>query len=186
MRRFFIVILLLLAIFLCACTADLQTVSQDTLKEKEGSAIAKFSQDDLVFMIGDKQYPLNSDVSLLLEAFGEDYSLSTAPGCVYEGEDKVFNYSFASIFTYPNDEKDMIDEIFIFEGEYQTSKGIKIGSTLQDIKSHYGNGGFEIDSSYVYVMSGDINDLKSPKLYFDLVDEKVTGISYYAASNIIQ
>lgn len=183
MKRILIAILLFAAVVLSACTNTAQQVSKDTTASLK---IGEFKQEDLVFVIENKKFPLNTDVASLLEAFGTEYTLTTAPSCVYDGEDKEFAYSFVVIFTYPLEGKDLIDEIYITDSNYETSKGIKIGSTLEEIKKQYGSLGFNVDSSYVYVLSGDINDLKSPKLYFDIADEKVIGFSYYAASNIAE
>lgn len=96
----------------------------------------------------------------------------------------MFEYAFATIFTYPLDGKDLIDEIDIFQEEYKTNKGIGPGSTLDEVKTQYGDKGFDQDGMYVYVLSGNIDDLKSPKLYFEFVDDKVSSISYYGASNV--
>ena len=175
MKRILIAVLLLSITALSACANDTQPATVGTLTEN-----------DLIFVIDGTEFPLDSDVAPLLIAFGEDYTLTTAPSCLYDGEDKVFDYPFSSIYTYPIDGKDLIDEIFIFDGEYQTNKNIKIGSTLDEVKAQYGTNGYLVDSSYFYVLSGDVEDLESPKLFFDLLDDKVIGISYYAASNITE
>jgi len=154
------------------------TYSTDDIAEGE------FSEKDLVFTFEGTQYPLNSDAAPLLEAFGPDYKETKAPSCAYIGEDKVFEYDFATIYTYPLDGKDLIDEIDFFKGEYMTNRGVGLGSTLDEVKSKYGSEGFDIDGMYTFVLSGKADDLKSPKLYFELTDGNVTGISYYAASNV--
>ena len=186
MKRILIAILLCTVLILSACSSDAQPTPQGEATPDKPVAIGIFTESDLVFAVESSEFPLNSDVAPLLEAFGKDYDLTTAPSCVYDGEDKVFDYSFASIFTYPTDGKDLIDEIYIFGEDYKTNKGIGIGSTLDEIKAQYGDGGFLVDSTYFYVLSGDVEDLKSPKLYFDLSEDKVIGISYYAASNITE
>lgn len=143
-----------------------------------------FTEEDLVFVLDGVEYPLNSDAAPLIAAFGEDYELTSAPSCAYVGEDKWFDYSFGSISTYPMDDKDLIDEIYFHDGDYTTRRGIGIGSTLSEVKEKYGEDGFEQDGMLIYVLSGDINDLQSPKLYFELTDDVVSGISLYAASNV--
>lgn len=203
MKNKWLPLLLLISLMLCSCgqqTAAVQTVNagetNGTVAEIEEESITqtaystddiatgKFSEKDLVFMFKGTQYPLNSDAAPLLEAFGPDYKETKAPSCAYIGEDKVFEYDFAAIYTYPLDGKDLIDEIDFFKGEYITNRGVGLGSTLAEVKSKYGSEGFDIDGMYTFVLSGKADDLKSPKLYFELTDGIVTGISYYAASNV--
>lgn len=185
MKKLLVILTVCLVVILSACSSSTQP---EIVKETKSLqlTVGTFTENDLVFMIDDEKFPLNTDVSSLLEAFGEDFSVSTAPSCLYDGEDKVFDYTFASIFTYPSGDIDLIDEIYIFDGDYQTPKGIKIGSTLSEVKAQYGSEGNLDDSFYVYVLSGDIEDMKSPKLFFDISDDKVVGISFYAASNITE
>ena len=94
---------------------------------------------------------------------------------MYVGEDKMFEYGEITILTYPMDGKDLIDEIYFTGGDFETGKGIKIGSTLEEVKAAYGENGFDKDGSYVYFLSGDVNDLKSPQLIFELSDGIVSA-----------
>lgn len=203
MKNRWLILLLLVSLLLCSCgqqTVTSQTVNTgvsyetsakiedesgaQTAYSTEDIAAGVFSEKDLVFVFQGTQYPLNSDAAPLLEAFGPDYKETKAPSCAYIGEDKVFEYDFAAIYTYPLDGKDLIDEIDFFKGEYMTNRGVGLGSTLAEVKSKYGSEGFDIDGMYTFVLSGKADDLKSPKLYFELTDGIVTGISYYAASNV--
>jgi len=203
MKNRWLVLPLLITLLLCSCgqqTGAVQTVNTGVSNETdiksedesgvqtafsaEAEAAGPFSEKDLVFIFKGTQYPLNSDAAPLLEAFGPDYKETKAPSCAYIGEDKVFEYDFATIYTYPLDGKDLIDEIDFFKGEYMTNRGVGLGSTLDEVKSKYGSEGFDIDGMYTFVLSGKADDLKSPKLYFELTDGTVTGISYYAASNV--
>ena len=61
-----------------------------------------------------------------------------APSCAFVGEDKQFIYDFATIYTYPMDGVDMINEIYIYGGEYTTSRGIGLGATIDEVKAEYG------------------------------------------------
>jgi len=203
MKNRWLILLLLVSLLLCSCgqqTVTSQTVNTgvsyetsakiedesgaQTAYSTEDIAAGVFSEKDLVFVFQGTQYPLNADAAPLLEAFGPDYKETKAPSCAYIGEDKVFEYDFAAIYTYPLDGKDLIDEIDFFKGEYMTNRGVGLGSTLAEVKSKYGSEGFDIDGMYTFVLSGKADDLKSPKLYFELTDGIVTGISYYAASNV--
>jgi len=184
MRKVFLVTILLITVFLCSCSsskADDKTSSQPAELSVQ---VGTFTDADLVFVYEGVSYPLNSDSAPLLAAFGSDYKETKAPSCAYVGEDKMFEYGFATIYTYPLNGKDLIDEIDITKDGYKTNKGIGPGDTLEDVKKQYGDQGFVQDDMYVFVKTGDINDLKSPKLYFEIADNLVTLISYYAASNV--
>ena len=178
MKKLLTILTLLLVMLLGACGAG-----GTSAQTKETG----FTEDDLVFVCDGVSYPLKSDVSKLLEAFGSGYDMTAAPSCRYVGEDKTFAYDFAAIYTYPMDGVDLIDEINIFGGDFTTSRDIGIGDALEDIKAQYGEG-FEVDmgAMYAYYLSGDPSDLKSPYLYFELEDGIVTGFGYYAASNVAE
>lgn len=179
-NRLLIIVMAVIILMLAACSAGNSQVAG-----KPGSESAKgFGEKDLVFAYNGKEYPLKSDAAPLLAALGSDYKETKAISCAYIGEDKVFEYEFMTILTYPMEGKDLLDEIYFTGGSFETPKGIKIGSTLEEVKAKYGEKGFEKDGSYVYVLSGDINDLKSPQLIFELKDGKVSGVSFYGASNV--
>ena len=190
MRRVLFILMLATALGIAGCAETSQKSGDNKAGDSDSSGLSTealtgaFSEEDLIFVLDGVEYPLNSDAAPLIQAFGEDYELTSAPSCAYIGEDKWFDYSFGSVSTYPMDDKDLIDEIYFYDGDYTTRRGIGIGSTLADVKEKYGEDGFEQDDMWVYVLSGDINDLQSPKLYFELSDDVVSGISFYAASNV--
>jgi len=180
MKKRILIFAILAAMLLGACSAAAPQ-TQDTSDLVAG----QFGENDLIFIYNGSAYPLNSDAAKLLEALGEDYETTTAPSCVYVGEDKQFDFKNMSIFTYPTDGKDLIDDIYFYGGDFETPKGIRIGSTLEEVKAQYGEGE-KVGSSYVYALSGSAKDLKSPKLTFEMSDGIVSGISFYAASNVAE
>ncbi|MHB1314454.1 MAG: hypothetical protein ACYCX2_03080 [Christensenellales bacterium] len=180
MKKLLIVSMIILSVLLAACSGG----NSQTPKQTGNEYVKGFNEKDLIFALDGVEYPLNSDAAPLLNALGTDYKETKATSCAYIGEDKMFEYEYLKILTYPKDGKDLIDEIYFNGGSFGTSKGVKIGSTLEEVKANYGGNGFEKDGAYVYVLSGNIDDLKSPQLIFELTDGKVSGISFYAASNV--
>ncbi len=178
MKKVLLITLMTAILLLGACAGG-----ADTPAVQDEPVAGEFSESDLTFVYGGTQFPLNSDAALLLEALGSEYELTEAPSCVYVGEDKLFEYSDISIATYPLDGKDLIDEIYIIGGDYQTTKGIKIGSSEQEVAEQYGQNENE-SGDIIYALNGSIDDPKSPKLTFEMTDGAVSGISFYAASNV--
>ena len=189
MKKLFILITIIMLITaFAACTAqDSQgdTSVQDTedLKDTQES-FGAFNEKDMIFSYKGVSYPISTDAQPLLEAFGDDYEQITAPSCSFVGEDKQFIYDFATVYTYPMDGVDLINEIYIYSAEFETNRGISLGDTLDKVIDAYGEGGFEDGSSYAYALSGDPEDMTSQRLYFELTDGVVTGISYYGANGI--
>jgi len=141
------------------------------------------SRADLVFDAGDISISLDSDIAPALEVLGGSYSFSEAPSCVYDGTDKIYTYDDLEIYTYPLNDKDLVDEIVLLTQRYSTNKGIKVGDTISDIAEAYGKD---------YVREGDIisypldnGDPQSPMIYFVTDGEYIISINYYSASNMI-
>jgi len=88
--------------------------------------------------------------------------------CAYIGTDRIYYYSGYTLFTFPEEGKDYILEIEL-AGSMETSKGIKIGSSFDEVKTKYGDGYESKGLTVVYTA-----DLL--QLIFNIVDNKVTKI----------
>lgn len=178
-----------LAISMMACSGDeaapANTENQAPQEQFEVPTGA-FNERDMIFVYNGTPYPISTDSAPLLSVLGGQYEEIAAPSCAFTGEDKQFIFDDITVYTYPDGETDLINEIYFYGGSYTTSRGIGLGNTLDQVKSVYGEDGFEQGSSYVYVVSGSIEDTMSPKLYFELTDEVVSGISYFGANGVIQ
>ena len=148
-------------------------------------AKAGLTEDDLIFQTNGGTFALNSDASKLVAALGEDYTFSEAVSCAYEGMDKRYIYDGIMVFTYPLDNIDRIDEIYISSDAYSTSKGITVGSTLSDIQKAYGEDAMDVDGDGLLVLTteGPSVDTDKPCLYFVMDGETVLEFSFYSASN---
>lgn len=177
------VLIIAIALIFASCSAPAAQTGGDK---------AGFGESDLVFVLDGAQYTLCSDAEPLLAALGDGYKLASSESCVYTGDDKWFYYpdeeeTVVMVATNPIDDKDVFFQIDIYGGDYATSKGIKIGSSLGDVKAAYGDGFYEKDGLCIYSLSGDENDLKSRQLGFEFDDQgKVALISYYDPSTNIK
>ncbi|MEX1308384.1 MAG: hypothetical protein AB1Z19_07645 [Eubacteriales bacterium] len=149
------------------------------------AAKSGLTEDDLVFQYDGGSFALNSDASKLVDALGDDYTFSEAVSCAYTGMDKVYQYDGIMVFTYPLDDIDHIDEIYITSDAYSTAKGITVGSTLQDIQKAYGEDAVDADGDGLLVLTpdGPRVDTDTRCLYFVMDGETVLEFSFYSASN---
>lgn len=167
---------------IAVCVLVLMLFALSACAGSGGNGKAAFGETDLIFTLNGNEFALDSDVSGLLRELGDEYSLSEAPSCLYDGTDKTYEYEEISIYTYPLNGKDLIDEIQLTGSSFKTAKGITIGSTRDDIVNAYGEDFADEGGIITYsLIPGDAN---SPCLYFTVEDGLVTGISYYSASNM--
>ncbi len=94
---------------------------------------------------------LNTNIANVQLALGQTTDYSEAPSCNYDGLDKVFTYGSVSIYTYPHQSGDLINEIEVSDASISTDKGITpIGKTIDDIKAVYGEPTSVEGSTYKY------------------------------------
>ncbi|MER2149089.1 MAG: hypothetical protein ABS987_08030 [Ruminococcus sp.] len=136
--------------------------------KQEGS----FAASDAVFVYNDRQVALNSDMDTVLAALGEANSMTTAPNCIGVGEDKTYHYDGFTVTTYPRGDKDYVMEIKVLDAAIATAKGIRLGSTMDDMTAAYGSG----YRTFGYICAYQTNDNKS--LQFFVEDGVITEISY--------
>ncbi|MBQ3987178.1 MAG: hypothetical protein II629_00280, partial [Ruminococcus sp.] len=79
-------------------------------------------------------------MSSVLSKLGKAVNVSSAPSCHGDGEDKTYEYNGFTIYTYPGGGNDLVLEVNVLSSAVPTSKGIKVGSSLNDITAVYGNG----------------------------------------------
>ena len=142
---------------------------------------------DLGISINDQWFPIQHDVRGLLDAIDGNYVLSTAPSCVFEGEDKEFDFGGVLISTNPNPDgtRDIWFSIYITCEDFPTSRGVRVGSTLEEILAAYGSRYFwEGNNVITYSISGIPGDISSPCIQFTLSDGIVIAIEIYFPTNV--
>ena len=131
-----------------------------------------FSAADTDFVYNGQRVSLNENMSSVLSKLGKAASVSSAPSCHGEGEDKTYEYNGFTIYTYPSGGNDLVLEINVQSSAIPTSKGIKAGSSLNDITAVYGNN-YTNDGNYIVFSSG----IKT--LQFFMSGNTVSEIDYY-------
>jgi len=151
------------------------------------SSLSLSLEHDIGISINGQWFPIQQDVSGLLGALGNNFSLSTAPSCVFEGEDKEFDYGDLLISTNPNPDgtKDIWFSIYIISEDFPTARGIRVGNTLDEVKAAYGNSFFwESQDVITFSISGIEGDITSPCIQFTVTDGIVTAIEIYYPTNV--
>lgn len=140
---------------------------------------------DLGIAINGVWFPIWQDASGLIQALGSDYELYAAPSCVFdEGDDKEFAYDGIYVYTNPVSGQDIWYSVFIESSAYSTSRGISVGSALDDIMAAYDDGFYwEGDTILTYSISGIEGDISSPCIQFTIADQIVTAIEIYYPTN---
>jgi hypothetical protein len=187
MRYFAALLAILVVIALPACApkdAPAQAGTASPAVVVSPAAPAALSESDLEFTLNGAAYKLKTDIKPLLDALGSGYELTAAVSCLYVGEDKTYAYPDVSISTFPQGDSDIIDEIDLLTDKYATSRGVRVGDTLERVKAAYGENCSDDGYIVTYTLNGDPKDLASPQVYFEITDGKVTTIGLYSASNI--
>lgn len=149
-------------------------------------------------------YAINQKAAPLISTLGRNYHISKAQSCAYEGYDKVYTYVYRSngsceISTIPLlSGEDTICEIAVknyMNKDIESSKGVKLGDSRDDIEKAYGKFYTEevvdaTDNNEAYTRmiywAGQPNKPGVAYLYFILNPEsnKVTGMGIFSARNI--
>lgn len=88
-----------------------------------------------------KMEDLLTDASGIISALGTPNHTGGGAACLTNGhDDKIYQYDGLEIECYVDGDSEYIFLINITGGNYETDRGIKIGSTREDVESAYGAG----------------------------------------------
>ena len=163
MKKGFLAIVVVIAIVVLVIVGNIFLDGKES-EEKGISTEKVYSLKD-----GDKEIILNDVYNE--ETLGKADSYYEVPSCAFEGMDKVYTYPNYEIQTYQDGDVDRIFSIYFLTDEIATTEGIKIGSTLEDVKKAYGENPQEVDSKYSYTLG-------KTTVEFIVDDGMVTSISY--------
>ena len=97
---------------------------------------------------------LGADASAVLKKLGEPKETNFVASCGEgAGEQYVYEYSSAYIYTVKNGDSEMIDGIKLRDDSATTSRSLRIGSTKSDVISAYGEK--ELDRGHLVYMQDE-------------------------------
>lgn len=100
---------------------------------------------------------LLSDAKGLIADLGTPVYEGGGAACLKNGHDsKIYQYDGLEIQCYVDGDKEYIFQINITGGDYQTDKGIKVGSTRADVEAAYGTG---TESGKMIIYSSGSNEM---------------------------
>lgn len=107
------------------------------------------SEGDFAVVVKGVTIPLKGDMSVYAAQLGEPDAFGSAKSCTEAGDDKVYTYGGAVIYTYITNGVDVISLIEITGGESLPS-GIRIGSTKAEVIAAYGSSYAEEGTELLY------------------------------------
>lgn len=145
-----------------------QTAAND--KPSTGS----FSSGDLSVSINGVRMRPNTAWSSYSDSLGSPSSVTQAPSCHFDGMDNIYEYGGFSIYTYRSGGEDYVYDIEISSSSIATDKGIRVGSSADDVLAAYGDGYATYSDAMIEYRSG------SQSLYFSLSGGTVSLIEFYS------
>ena len=144
--------------------------SQQEQKQEETQPAQQRTEDELRFTYNNATVRLGDNAKGFVDAAAPDYE-EAAPSCYGDGEDINYYYPDFTLFVWNSNDSYLLCGIDITGGSTETSRGIHIGSSKDDVTTAYGTNYSEDGSDIVYTY-GDCN------LRFTMENGSVTYISY--------
>lgn len=112
---------------------------QEKSKEEEGTF--SFLYDGVTLIPGEV-----FDRSVL----GKYKGVSEVSNCALGGSDKVYNYKMFELTAYIEEDVERIDSIYFIDSNLPTTEGLRLGDTVEDMKSLYGENYEAEGTTYTY------------------------------------
>lgn len=81
---------------------------------------------------------------------GKYKEVSEVPNCALGGSDKVYNYKMFELTAYIEEDVERIDSIYFIDSNLPTTEGLRLGDTVDDMKSLYGENYVAEETAYTY------------------------------------
>ena len=189
MKRIFAIILaMIFCLCLTACgdeTNDLGNLNQNSGNQTTPAAIkpSGFSKDDIAVVISGQTFGADTKTADVLALLGESYEYEEAMSCAYSKingvdtgyMDKTYDYGDTVIKSVPPEGEHMIADFYTERTDIKTTKGIGVGSTIEEVEAAYGPIGDEF-GQITYKAGADISS--TPGLYFMYENGVVYGFGF--------
>lgn len=146
----------------------------DTVVEDEEADVAQEEESSLkgyTYSYEGVDIEIDALAAPLVEALGEPLSYFEAKSCAFEGLDKMYTYSSFELDTYPTGDDDFVSAVIFKDDSISTPEGIRIGSTLDEVKRIYGEDFKEDVGQIIYEKDG-------MHLVFIISEDIVASIEY--------
>ena len=141
-------------------TTDASGLSLETTAATQMSAQTTAPQgtEGYTFNLKGQELRVNTDMNTYLPSLGTagtDYSYFEAASCAGLGMSKTYTFGSGSVVvsTNPNGAIDVISSIALFDDTMQTSEGIYIGCTKDQVLAAYGTPTEDADTTITYVLN---------------------------------
>ena len=131
----------------------------DEISDTENTFADELNQDDFKAAINGTEIKLEDNIEDVVATLGEPIDIIKAPSCKYAGlEDKTYIYDGFTINTYPNFDGslDYVAGIEITIESFETSRKIKIGSSVEEMLVAYGENFATVGNTYRYILEDRI------------------------------
>ncbi len=125
----------------------------NTGSDKNGT----FTKDDCGITVNDVFLTPGMDFTPYIEVVGEDPEILQGQACLEGGYDTNYYYDIEAlvVYTYAQDDKQIIYDIAITSGDYPMDKGVKVGvTTREEIAEYYGDPTESALATERYVLDG--------------------------------
>jgi ABC-type oligopeptide transport system substrate-binding subunit len=124
--------------------------TSSTVAESTGSDASVGTPSGYYFTLNGVTVSANAAMAPIAEALGEPSSYFESESCAFQGLDKTYTYGSVVISTYPVDGEDFVYTIELKDDTVETTEGICIGSTKDDVTAAYGTATTETDTALSY------------------------------------
>lgn len=148
-------------------TQTIPEAASEPVAVAEGSV----SEGDFAVVVKGTAIPLGGDMRNYVGLLGEPDDFGSAKSCTEAGDDKVYTYGGAVIYTYITNGADIISLIEVTGGEALPS-GIHIGSTKEEVIAAYGSNYTEDGTELLYQIGNKTIGLQ-------MTDDKVSFMELF-------
>ncbi len=119
-----------------ACAGESSSgTDKSTVPVTTSAPVAKI---DTVVINGQELSLFSQITDDLIATLGTPTDIQKAPSCHYDGEDTIYTYDSFVLYTYAQDESEILYLIEIKDNSIKTSEDISIGSSYDDVICAYG------------------------------------------------